>query len=114
MPAGDYGKQVLTSLNLWDAVRARLVLAQDVRQVLGYVETGNADAGIVYATDAEISGRVRVVAVAPESTHTPVLYPVAALRESRHPEAARGLVGFLASAEAAAVFKRHGFTVAAP
>ncbi len=114
VPAGDYGKQVLVSLNLWDKVRPRLVLAQDVRQVLGYVETGNADAGIVYATDAELSGGVRVAAIAPESTHAPVLYPVAALSGSRHADAARALVEFIASPEAAAVFKHYGFTVAAP
>jgi len=112
VPAGNYGKQVLTALHLWGRVQQRLVLAQDVRQVLGYVETGNADAGIVYATDAQTSAKVRVAEVAPEATHTPVLYPVAVLTESAHPREARAFVDFLASEAARAVFTRHGFTVA--
>jgi molybdate transport system substrate-binding protein len=112
VPAGDYGKQVLESLGLWKAVEPRLLLAKDVRQVLAYVETGNADAGIVYATDARSSKGVRVAAEAPEGTHTPVIYPVAALKESRAPAAARALVQFLESAEAREVFTRHGFTAA--
>ena len=90
VPAGDYGKQVLTSLGLWDAVQSRLVLAKDVRQVLSYVETGNADAGIVYATDARESSKVRVTATAPPGSHTPVVYPVAVL--DREPARSRGAV----------------------
>lgn len=110
VPAGDYGKQVLTALGLWDAVQSKLVLAKDVRQVLSYVETGNADAGIVYATDARESPKVRVAATAPPGSHTPVVYPVAVLTESRHEAAARSFVAFLSGDEARAVFVRHGFT----
>jgi molybdate transport system substrate-binding protein len=110
VPAGDYGKQVLTSLGLWDAVQSRLVLAKDVRQVLSYVETGNADAGIVYATDARESSKVRVTATAPPGSHTPVVYPVAVLTGSRHEAGARSFVAYLAGEEARAVFIRHGFT----
>jgi molybdate transport system substrate-binding protein len=110
VPAGDYGKQVLTSLGLWDAVQSKLVLAKDVRQVLSYVETGNADAGIVYATDARESGKVRIAATAPPGSHTPVVYPVAVLTESRHQAEARAFVAFLASEEMRAIFVRHGFT----
>src|SRR5215470_15965669 len=69
VPAGDYGRQTLQSLNLWDAVQSKLVLGKDVRQVLTYIETGNADAGIVYATDARESDKVRVVETAPDGSH---------------------------------------------
>ena len=61
VPAGAYARQTLNALHLYDQVKGKLVLGKDVRQVLTYVETGNADAGFVYATDAEVSGRVRVV-----------------------------------------------------
>jgi len=111
VPAGDYGRQVLIALGLWDGVKDRLVLAKDVRQVLTYVENGDAGAGIVYATDARESGKVRVAGTAPENSHAPVVYPVAVLRESRHLEAARAFVAFLASPPARAAFERHGFTV---
>ena len=112
VPAGDYARQVLTSLGLWDSLHSRVVFAKDVRQVLTYVENGDVDAGIVYATDARESSKVRVAETAPENSHTPVVYPVAVLRESRNRDAALSLVQFLAGAEARTVFERHGFTVA--
>jgi molybdate transport system substrate-binding protein len=114
VPASEYGRQALSSLHLWDKLNTKLVLAKDVRQVLTYVETGNADAGLVYATDALTSGKVRVIASAPESTHDPIVYPVAAVRGSSNEEAARGFIDYLASPAAQAIFKSHGFTIATP
>jgi len=111
VPAGEYGRQVLEHLHLLDAVRPKLVLAKDVEQVLKYVETGNADAGIVYSTDARESHDVRVAAVAPEDTHQPVIYPAAVVKASRTPAAARTLLDFLASPQAARVFAAHGFSL---
>ena len=84
VPAGQYGQQTLTALHLFDALKGKLVFGKDVRQVLTYVETGNADAGLVYATDARASGKVRVVATAPESTHDPIVYPAAVVKGSRN------------------------------
>jgi molybdate transport system substrate-binding protein len=114
VPAGDYGKQVLTHLGLWDRVQGKLVLAKDVRQVLSYVETGNADAGLVYATDARQSPKVRVAATAPEDSHEPVVYPVAVLKAAHDPAAARAFAAFLSSPDARAIFVSQGFTAAAP
>jgi molybdate transport system substrate-binding protein len=114
VPAGQYGRQTLESLHLLDKINAKLVLGKDVRQVLTYVETGNADAGLVYATDAQISSKVRVVATAPDSTHDPIVYPVAVIKGSRNEQAARSFVDYLSSAAAKAIFVKHGFTIAAP
>ena len=112
VPAGQYAKEVLTKLGIYDAVQAKAVLAKDVRQVLTYVETGNVDAGIVYATDAQSSSKVRVVARAPEGSHSPVIYPVAVIKATKNPGAARQYEGFLSSHEAAAVFQKYGFNLA--
>ena len=114
VPAGEYGRQTLLSLHLWEKLNAKLVLSKDVRQVLAYVETGNADAGLVYATDALTSDKVRVVAVAPESTHDAIVYPIAAVRGSQNQEAARSFIDYLASPAAQAIFRKHGFTIATP
>lgn len=111
VPAGEYGRQVLEKLNLLDAVRPKLVLAKDVEQVLQYVETGNADAGIVYSTDARRSPRVRVVAAAPEGSHQPVIYPAAVVKASHAPAEARAFLTFLAGPQAGGIFAAHGFTV---
>lgn len=112
VPAGQYGQQTLQALHLYDALQKKIVLCKDVRQVLAYVETGNADAGLVYATDAEISKRVRVVTTAPESTHAPIVYPLAIIHGSLNEQAARDFATFLDSAIARAIFTRHGFTMA--
>jgi molybdate transport system substrate-binding protein len=110
VPAGDYGRQVLESLHIWQPLQSKLVLAKDVRQVLTYVETGDADAGIVYSTDARESARARIVETAPDGTHSPVVYPIAVMRGSANPSAARTFVAFLAGTYAQGVFQRQGFT----
>lgn len=111
VPAGQYGLQTLTALHLSDSVRSRLVLAKDVRQVLAYVETGNADAGIVYATDAITTNSIRVVATAPEAAHDPIIYPAAAIVGGHHQASAHDFVDYLSSPAARAIFQKRGFTV---
>lgn len=112
VPAGQYGKQTLTALKLYDQMNGKIVLAKDVRQVLTYVETGNADAGLVYATDAQNDARVRIVATAPEETHDPIAYPVAVVGAGRESGAAQQFVEYLRSPAAATIFVKHGFTMA--
>ena len=111
VPAGRYGQQTLIGLHLFDRVKPKLVLAKDVRQVLAYVETGNADAGLVYATDAAVSSSVRVAATAPEGSHDAIVYPAAAVASGRHEAAAREFVEYLGSTAAKAVFEKRGFTI---
>ncbi len=112
VPAGLYGKQTLQALHIYDGVSAKLVFGKDVRQVLTYVSTGNADAGLVYATDAQTSKQVRMVAVAPESSHDPILYPVAEVKTSKNDAAVRAFLAYLTSPAARAIFAKHGFTMA--
>jgi molybdate transport system substrate-binding protein len=109
VPAGAYAQQVLTSLGMYDSVKRKVVLATDVRQVLLDIETGSAEAGFVYATDAAISNRVRVVADAPPGSHQPVIYPGAVLRDSQHADAARSFLAFLQGPAARAAFAKQGF-----
>ncbi len=110
VPAGQYGKEVLTSLKSYDKLTPKLVYGKDVRQVLFYVETGNVDAGIVYGTDAKISDQVTVTDIAPQGSHSPIVYPVAVVRESKNPEEAKKFVEFLLEEKAQAVFEDYGFT----
>ena len=112
VPAGMYAKQTLEHMNLLPAIQRKLVYAKDVRQVLTYVETGNADAGLVYATDARISNAVRVVATAPDDSHLPILYPIALLKDSKSPQAARTLLDALESPDSLSIFEKAGFTAA--
>ena len=109
VPAGKYAQEVLTHFGIFDQLKPKLVLAKDVRQVLTYVETGNADAGIVYATDAKISKKVTVVATAPEDSHSPVVYPAALIKSSKNPGGAKMFLEFLGGEKAGAVFQKYGF-----
>ena len=93
-----------------DAVRPRRVLAQNVRQVLTYVEQGDVAAGLVYATDAKEAGdRVRLVAVAPADSHDPIEYPAVTITGAAHAAAARRFLDYLGTPAARAVLATHGF-----
>lgn len=109
VPAGRYGMATLKTLNLWQVLQPKLVRGQDVRQVLAYTATGNADAGIVYATDGQQNSAVQTVAIAPPQSHPPILYPMAVLSRARHPAAARAFGRFLQEPGARSVFRRYGF-----
>lgn len=112
VPAGQYAKETLVSLQLFEALQPKLVFGKDVRQVLAYVETGEVDAGLVYATDAKVANQVQVVATAAADTHAPIIYPVAVVADSRQSAAAEAFVTFLGTDQAAAIFQSYGFTMA--
>ena len=109
VPAGQYGQQVLEKLKIWSAINSKLVFANNVRQVLASVETGNADAGLVYITDAKISDKVKVVVTADEKYHSPIIYPLAVIKSSKNVDAAKEFSQFLSSNQAKAVFRKYGF-----
>jgi molybdate transport system substrate-binding protein len=111
VPAGTYGRQTLERLGLLAAVEKKIVLAKDVRAVLTYVETGNADAGLVYQTDAQGSVKVRIVAVAPSDSHDAIVYPAAVLKGVKNLSEAKSLLALLCRREADAIYRRHGFLV---
>ncbi len=113
VPAGQYTEQVFNKINLRDKLQAKLILAEDVRQVLDYVMRGEVDAGIVYATDARSAGeRVRVVATAAEDTHAPILYPIAVIKDSKQKQTAQEFVNLVSSSEGQSTLLKYGFASA--
>lgn len=110
VPAGQYAKQTLENLNIWKAVKGKVVYAKNVRQVLTYVETGNVDAGIVYMTDALISPKIEVVAIAENNKHEPIIYPVGVIKNSTHPEEAKLFYDYLQNETSLKTFKKYGFS----
>lgn len=109
VPAGQYGEEVLTKLALLDTIKSKVVYGKDVKEVLTWVETGNADAGIVYATDAKTSAKVKIAAIAAEGSHTPVVYPAAVIKASKNGDAAKDFINFIYSDKAKPVFEKYGF-----
>ena len=111
VPAGQYAKEALSQASLWDSLSNKLVQAKDVKAVLQTVETGNADAGFVYRTDALKSDKAEIAFDVDVSSYTPILYPVGILEASEHPQQAGAFYQFLQSTEALNVFKTYGFTI---
>jgi molybdate transport system substrate-binding protein len=110
VPAGIYGKQALVSLGVWDTVARKLAPARDVRTALVLVARREAPMGLVYATDAVISTRVRVLAMFPQTSHPAITYPVAILK-GRNGDASRPYLKFLKTPEARTIFEKFGFFV---
>lgn len=112
-PVGKYAQEILTSQNLWDALKPKYVFAKDARQLLTWVETKNVEAALAFATDALPSGSVRIIADAPEGSHTPAVYPAAVVAASKETEAAKEFLAFTATEAATKVYAKYGFTFVA-
>jgi molybdate transport system substrate-binding protein len=113
VPAGQYATQAFDQVGLSDSLKGRLIHGAGVRQVLDYVERGEVDAGIVYATDARESGaRVRVVETIDPESHDPIEYPAVVVTDSRRREAARDFLDYLSTPGVRNILARKGFTVA--
>ena len=112
VPAGQYAKEVLNNTGVWDDVESKLSLGTDVTAVLNQVAQGSADCGIVYATDAKSTDDVKVVCEAPEDAlDTPVIYPIAAIKDTNDTNATNAFMDFLQTQEAKDIFVEYGFTL---
>jgi molybdate transport system substrate-binding protein len=111
VPVGRYARSALTALGVWNELADRLVRADNVRSALAFVARGETPLGIVYETDAAIDARVRVVAVFPADSHSPITYPAATTPRAR--DGAKQFVQFLCGDAARATLDKFGFQPAA-
>lgn len=109
VPAGVYAKEWLEKLQLWPAIEPKVIPAENVRAALAAVASGNVDAGVVYKTDAAISKKVKVAYEVPRADGPDISYPMALLKDSQQPDAAKKFLAYLSSEEAGQVFTRYGF-----
>jgi len=109
VPAGQYSEEALKKQGLWNSLQPKFVLANNVRQVLQFVESGNVQAGLVYATDAKTSNKVKVVQVIPANLHTPIVYSIAVVKRSKSQTSARTFIQFLSSSKVKQIFQKYGF-----
>jgi molybdate transport system substrate-binding protein len=108
VPAGRYGEAALKSLGVWDSVRSKVVLGENVRAAMRFVSRGEAPLGVVYDTDAKLDPSVKIVGLFPAGSHPRIVYPAAATRRGAGP-AAMAYLKFLTGPQAGAVFRRYGF-----
>ncbi|MEK5088817.1 molybdate ABC transporter substrate-binding protein [Paenibacillus sp. FSL M8-0228] len=111
VPAGNYAQEALTKAKLWDTLQSKLVQAKDVRQVLQYVETGNADVGFVYKTDALTSQKAKIAFEVDPKAYSPVEYPIGIIKGSKHIQEAEDFYAYLQSQESLNIMAKYGFTI---
>jgi len=111
VPAGQYAKEVLTNLKVWENVSKKASLGTNVTEVLNWVAEGSADAGIVYSTDAASNKGVKITAEAPEGTVSKVIYPAGIVKASKYKDSSKKFIEFLKTDEAKKVFESYGFTL---
>ena len=111
VPAGKYAKAALSKLGVWNDIEGKLARTQDVRGALTLVERGETPLGIVYATDAAVTPKVKVIGIFPADTHPKIVYPTALIAGKTSP-VAKSFLEFLKTPEAKAVFEKYGFTAA--
>lgn len=109
VPAGIYAKQYLQTVNLWTALSSKIIPTENVRGALMAVQSGNVEAAIVYKTDAAISKKTKIAFEIPVSDTPAIRYPVALLKDSKDPAAAKKFLAHLFSTNATSSFQRHGF-----
>lgn len=110
VPAGKYAQEVLNYFQIAEQIEEKAVYGKDVRQVLNYVATNNADVGLVYSTDAKVrSNRVKIIAIAPPQAHSTINYAIAVTGDSNNPQAAREFVKFLNTERVRDIFTNYGF-----
>ncbi len=108
VPVGRYAKQALTHLGWWHTIAPRLVETEDVRSALNFVNKGECQLGIVYATDAKIASNVLVVGTFPLASHEPIIYPIAMVKKTQE---TKRYYRFLQSKQAVAIYQKYGFSV---
>jgi molybdate transport system substrate-binding protein len=111
VPAGIYAREYLRKQNLWPSVEAKVVPTENVRAALAAVEAGNAEAGIVYKTDAAISKKVKIAYEVPASESPAISYPMAVVKDSKELDAVNRFLKHLGSDESGRVFEKFGFIV---
>ncbi|GAA0242436.1 molybdate ABC transporter substrate-binding protein [Metaclostridioides mangenotii] len=109
VPAGKYADEVLTNLNVKDQLKDKLVFAKDVKEVLAWVQSGEADAGFVYLSDTVNNDKINVVATTEADTHSPITYPIAVIKDSKKVDEAKKFEDFLLSDKGQTILEKYGY-----
>ena len=111
VPAGAYAKESLSYYKLWEPLTPKFVFGKDVKQVLTYVESGDAQAGFVYATDAKLAKNSTVCLTLTNKSHSPILYSTGIIKATKYQGSSEKFLTYLKQKKAQDIFKKYGFTV---
>lgn len=111
VPAGKYADEVLSNLKLKDQVKDKLVFGKDVKEVLAWVDSSNADVGFVYYSDTVKKEGIKIVETTSEDSHSPIVYPMGIIKDSKNIDAIKKFQQFLLGEEAGAIFEKCGYKI---
>ncbi|MDO5707274.1 MAG: molybdate ABC transporter substrate-binding protein [Andreesenia angusta] len=111
VPVGQYTKEALDNLNIWDKIEDKIVFAKDVKATTAYIEQGEAVAGFIYKSDAIAAPGVDIAEEIDESTHKPITYPEGIVTASEKKETVKEFSEFLKTDESKAILEKYGFEV---
>ncbi|MGL5346998.1 MAG: molybdate ABC transporter substrate-binding protein [Peptostreptococcaceae bacterium] len=109
VPAGEYAKEATNNLNIYNSIKNKIVYAKDVKEVLAWVMSSNAEAGFVYYTDAINNEKVKIVEKINANNHKPITYPIAIVKDSKNIEKAKEFQTYLLSLKGQAIFEEFGY-----
>lgn len=114
VPAGQYAKQAMDKLGIYDALleKGKLVMAKDVRQALIYADRGETDGAFVYKTDAMLATKAKILFEVPQDLYDQVTYPVAITVTGASNDEAKAFYAFITSDAAHSFMLKYGFTLA--
>lgn len=112
VPAGKYADEVLKNSKIYDSVSSKLVFAKDVKEVLAWSASGNADVGFVYLSDAKSSDSTKIIETISDDLHSPITYPIGVIKSTTHLDDAKAFVDFLYTDSAKSVFEKYGYSIA--
>ena len=110
-PVGVYAKDVLEYYNIWESFREKIIFANNTRDALRYVKSGNVDLAIVYATDVKIisNDKIKVIDIIDVNSHRPIVYTAVGISGSKNPVAAKEFISFLFGDYSKDILQRNGF-----
>lgn len=112
VPAGKYADEVFTKLGVKDAISSKLVFAKDVKEVLAWSTSGNAEVGLVYKSDALSSKDAKIIETVSDDKHSPITYPIGVIKASKNPDAAKAFEDFLFTDTCKKIFEKYGYGIA--
>jgi molybdate transport system substrate-binding protein len=115
VPVGRYSDETFKYYKISGLIQTKLVFTENVRQVLDYVARGEVDAGVVYSTDAMVKNQeVKIIMTAPETSHKPIIYPIAVVNGTKNEKAAKSFIAIVISNEGRKILSKYGFKPIVP
>lgn len=111
VPVGEYAKEALTNMNLWNSVESNAIYCKDVSAVKTYVERGEVDYGFIYKSDSIDLKDSEILAEVPEEYHRNIVYSLAPINDYKYSDECNKFINFINSTKGKEILEEYGFIV---